>query len=83
MKDIFDLLLRRMGSHAAAARALGYTGRQYRNIRKKVEDGGKLHPRVETFILVKSQLIQGNSIDLQSPSLAARGDAALTRGVRS
>lgn len=83
MKDIFDLLLRRMGSHAAAARALGYTGRQYRNIRKKVEEGGKLHPRVETFILVKSQLIQGNSIDLQIPSLAARGDAALTRGVRS
>jgi len=43
MKDIFDLLLRRMGSHAAVARALGYTGRQYRNIREKVEDGGKLH----------------------------------------
>jgi hypothetical protein len=83
MKDIFDLLLRRMGSHAAAARALGYTGRQYRNIRKKVEDGGKLHPRVETFILVKSQLIQGNSIDLFDPSLATGGDAVPASGMRS
>ena len=83
MKDLFDLLLRRMGSHAAVARALGYPGRQYRNIRKKVEDGEKLHPRVETFILVKSQLIQGNSIDLPAPSLAILGDAAPVRGVRS
>lgn len=73
MKDIFDLLLRRMGSHVAAARALGYTGKQYRNIRKKVEDGGKLHPRVETFILVKSQLIQGNSIDFLPPRWLSSG----------
>jgi hypothetical protein len=61
MKDIIDLLFYLMGSHTAAARALGYTGRQYRNIRKKVENGESLHPRVETFLLVKSQMIQGNS----------------------
>lgn len=83
MKDLFDLLLCRMGSHAAVARALGYTGRQYRNIRKKVEDGERLHPRVETFILVKSQLIQGNSIDLPAPALAVLGDVAPAHGVRS
>lgn len=83
MKDLFDLLLRRMGSHAAVARALGYTGRQYRNIRRKVEDGEKLHPRVETFIIVKSQYIQGNSIEAHGPSLAARGDAAPASGMRS
>ncbi|MFU2207944.1 hypothetical protein [Solidesulfovibrio sp. C21] len=83
MKDLFDLLLRRMGSHAAVARALGYTGRQYRNIRKKVEDDEKLHPRVEMFIIVKSQLIQGNSINLFKPSLATGGDAAPASGMRS
>ena len=83
MKDLFDLLLRRMGSHAAVARALGYTGRQYRNIRKKVEDGERLHPRVEILILVKSQLIQGNSIDLPAPALAILGDVAPVHGVRS
>jgi hypothetical protein len=61
MKEIIDLLFHLKGSHTAVARALGYTGRQYRNIRKKVESGERLHPRVETFILVQSQIIQGNS----------------------
>lgn len=61
MKEIIDLLFRLKGSHTAVARALGYTERRYRNIRGKVEAGQRLHPRVETFIRVKSQIIQGNS----------------------
>lgn len=83
MKEIIDLLLHLKGSHTAVARALGYTGRQYRNIRKKVENGERLHPRVETFLLVKSQMIQGNSRTGLDPSSASPGDATTIFEARS
>ena len=83
MKEIIELLFRQMGSHTAVARALGYTGRQYRNIRKKVENGEKLHPRVETFILVKSQTIQGNSLNCRQISLPASGPETAAHAARS
>lgn len=63
MKDIFDHLFRVFGTQAAVAKALGYTDRQYLNIRRKVERGERLHPRVTTFILVRVQMIKRNSVD--------------------
>jgi len=83
MKEIIELLFRQMGSHTAVARALGYTGRQYRNIRKKVENGEKLHPRVETFIRVKSQMIQGNSLNCRQVTLSASGPGTAAHAARS
>jgi hypothetical protein len=62
MKDIFDLLFRKLGSQSAVAKALGYTCRQYLNIRRKVERGEELHPRVETFILVRAQMLERDSV---------------------
>lgn len=83
MKEIIELLLRQMGSHSVVARALGYTGRQYRNIRKKVENGENLHPRVETFLLVKSQMIQGNSLNYHQVPLSASGPGTAAHPARS
>lgn len=82
MKEIIDLLFHLKGSHTAVARALGYTGRQYRNIRKKVENGERLHPRVETFLLVKSQMIRGNSRTGLDPSSTPTGDATTILATR-
>ncbi len=62
MKETLDLLLKTCGSQSAVAKALGYTERQYLNIRRKVERGENLHPRVKTHILVKLQMIKGNSV---------------------
>jgi len=61
MQEIIDDLLHMLGTHTAAAEALGYTDRQYRNIRRRVERGEGLHPRVETFILVKSQMLHAGA----------------------
>ncbi len=83
MTEIIELLFRQLRSHTAVARALGYTGRQYRNIRKKVENGEKLLPRVETFIRVKSQMIQGNSLNCRQISLAASGSGTAAHAARS
>jgi hypothetical protein len=83
MKEIIDLLFHLKGSHTAVARALGYTGRQYRNIRKKVETGERLHPRVETFIRVKSQIIQGNSRARNILSLTSSEGTPQARAARS
>ena len=72
MKDIFDQLLRQFGTYAAVARALGYTERQYLNIRRKVERGEELHPRVDTFIRIRAQLLQGNSMHLLQATIPSR-----------
>lgn len=59
MKDVFDHLFRLLGTQAAVAKALGYTDRQYLNIRRKVERGEKLHPRVMSFLQMRIQMIEG------------------------
>jgi hypothetical protein len=59
MKDAFDHLFRLLGTQAAVAKALGYTDRQYLNIRRKVERGEKLHPRVASFLQMRIQMIEG------------------------
>ncbi len=53
MEAIFNNLFMLLGSHSAAASMLEYTDRQYRNIRRKVEKGEKLQPRIEQWIVSK------------------------------
>ncbi len=79
MKDIFDQLLRQLGTYAAVARALGYTERQYLNIRRKVERGEELHPRVDTFIRIRAQSLQGNSMHPPRPVIASSAMTACLR----
>lgn len=79
MKDIFDQLLRQLGTYAAVARALGYTERQYLNIRRKVERGEELHPRVDTFIRIRAQSLQGNSMHPPRPVMASSAMGACLR----
>lgn len=79
MKDIFDQLLRQLGTYAAVARALGYTERQYLNIRRKVERGEELHPRVDTFIRIRAQSLQGNSMHPPRPAMASSAMGACLR----
>lgn len=53
MRELLQYLIDTLQSQRAAADYLGYSRRQFFNIRKKVEDGATLHPRVETHILQK------------------------------
>ena len=53
MEKIFTNLFKLLGSHSAAASLLEYSDRQYRNIRRKVEKGEALQPRVEQWIVSK------------------------------
>ena len=48
MKDVISKLSSHYGTHTAAAYALSYTERQYRNIRKTIEEGKALNPRIES-----------------------------------
>ena len=58
MKEMLEGLLRVLGTHTAVAKALGYTDRQYLNIRRKVERGEELNPRVKILIRVRTQMLQ-------------------------
>ena len=42
-----------LGSHEKAAELLGYSIRHYRKIRKKIENGEELPPRIENLIKAK------------------------------
>ena len=58
MKDVISKLLSHYGTHTAAAYALSYTERQYRNIRKTIEEGKALNQRIELFLRRKSEEIE-------------------------
>lgn len=61
MYDAINSLLSLIGSHEKVAFFLGYSDRQYRNIRRKVRRGEDLPPRIFNLITVKLQEIQQNS----------------------
>lgn len=63
MEDIFNQLKNLYGSHFLVAEELGYSDRQYRNIRKKVEQGGELPARTESLLLLKLQAAQENFLE--------------------
>ena len=58
MWNAINTLLCLLGTHEKVAHRLGYTDRQYRNIRRKIERGEELPPRISTLIRMKLQEIQ-------------------------
>lgn len=58
MWEAINTLLTLLGTHEKVADTLGYTDRQYRNIRRKIERGEELPPRISTLIAMKLQEIQ-------------------------
>ena len=55
MNEAINLFLTTYGTHELAADALGYSDRQYRNIRKKVKNGETLPARTVELINLKLQ----------------------------
>lgn len=53
-----NVLLDHFGTHENIAEILGYTDRQYRNIRRKIERGEDLPPRIASLINMKFQEIR-------------------------
>ena len=50
MEHAVFFLCATLGSHEKAAELLGYSIRHYRKIRKKIENGEELPPRIENLI---------------------------------
>lgn len=61
MHNAINLLVNIIGSHEKVAFFLGYSDRQYRNIRRKIRHGEELPPRISNLITVKLQEIQQNT----------------------
>ena len=66
MKLYVNFLCASCGSHEKAAEYIGYSIRQYRDIRRKIAMGESLPPRIENLIQAKAREIQlagmGNTI---------------------
>ena len=66
MNEAINLLTRIIGSHERVAYFLGYSDRQYRNIRKKIRRGEELPPRISNLIATKLQEIQQNTGEIHA-----------------
>ena len=64
MDEAINSLVCIMGSHEKVAYFLGYSDRQYRNIRRKIRRGEELPPRISNLIATKLQEIQQNTGEL-------------------
>lgn len=53
MSDAVNSLFMQFGSHEKVAEILGYTPRHYRRIRRKIERGEELPPRIEVLLDAK------------------------------
>ena len=58
MKEILKDLFVHYGSYSDVANALQYSDRQYRNIRRKVERGETLQPRIEQWIINHAEMLK-------------------------
>ncbi|SBW00921.1 hypothetical protein KL86DPRO_11866 [uncultured delta proteobacterium] len=58
MADAVNSLFAQFGSHEKVAEILGYTPRHYRKIRRKIERGEELPPRIEVLLDTKLRDIQ-------------------------
>lgn len=58
MKHAVDFLCSALGSHEKVAELLGYSIRHYRKIRKKIEQGEEVPPRIENLIQAKADALQ-------------------------
>ena len=55
MREIVKNLKEKYGSHRQAAMALDYTDRQYLTIRRKINAGEQINPRIEAYLRCRSQ----------------------------
>ncbi len=60
MSNAVNWLLARFGSHEKVAEILGYTPRNYRKIRRKIERGEILPQRIEVLLDTKFREVQRN-----------------------
>lgn len=58
MRHAVYFLCSALGSHENVAELLGYSIRHYRKIRKKIEQGEELPPRIENLIKAKVSEMQ-------------------------
>ena len=58
MELYVNYLCEACGSHEKAAEYVGYSIRQYRDIRRKIEAGCIIPPRIENLIRAKTQELQ-------------------------
>ena len=58
MKLCVNFLCSACGSHEKAADYIGYSIRQYRDIRRKIENGESVPPRTENLIRAKARELQ-------------------------
>jgi hypothetical protein len=66
MKNLINFLQSRFGTNQDAAAFLGYLVRQYFSIRKKIERGEALHPRVESHLRYKALLLNHQPFNKES-----------------
>ena len=60
MQEIIDRLFLAYGEHDEVAWAIGYSDRQYRNIRRKVANGEVIAPRIIQLMRMKLQQMKGD-----------------------
>ena len=72
MESLITQLKNLYGQHSTVAEELGYTDRQYRNIRKKVEQGGELPARISSLLHLKLQAALENPPDSAPGGVVAR-----------
>ena len=58
MSDAVNWLFMQFGSHEKVAEILGYTPRHYRKIRRKIERGEEIPPRIEVLLDTKLRDVQ-------------------------
>lgn len=68
MEHAVYFLFSALGSHEKVAESLGYSIRHYRKIRKKIEEGEELPPRIENLIKAKASEMQTEGIGHACPS---------------
>lgn len=66
MKNLIDFFQSRFGTNQDAAAFLGYSVRQYFTIRKKIERGESMHPRVASHLRYKALLLNHQPINKES-----------------
>lgn len=54
MRNLIAFFNARFDNHQDAAAYLGYSTRQYYNLRKRIERGDSLNPRVESHLTFKA-----------------------------
>ena len=60
MQELIDRLFLAYGGHDEVAWAIGYSDRQYRNIRRKVANGEVVAPRIIQLMRMKLQQMNGD-----------------------